>query len=79
MDEGVSELDGIYIARVKRARQRPIAEKALDGGRLFSDVCERMRWGIRAQFPHYDEEQVKAELRRRLRLSRKLETLREDG
>ena len=45
-------IDDIYRERVLRARRMTVAEKFLAGGDLFDDVCERMRAGIRSQFPH---------------------------
>ncbi len=48
-------------------------EKFADGPRLFDQACATMRAGIRAQFPSFDEEQLSAELRRRLAIRRQLD------
>jgi hypothetical protein len=66
-------MDAIFVDRVRRARQRPMGEKMLDGPRLFDLNCQIMRSGIRAQFPTYDAEQVEQELRRRLAIARRID------
>jgi hypothetical protein len=48
-------------------------EKLWLGGELFEEVCERMRDGIRGQFPEADEAQLERILRQRLEIARKLE------
>ena len=53
----------------------PVEEKLCAGGDLFDDVCERMRDGIRWQFPDADETQVEKILRERLDIARRLERL----
>jgi hypothetical protein len=59
--------------RIRRARKRSIEQKLLAGGELFEGACERMTWGIRHQFPHFNDAQVFLELQRRLDISRRLE------
>ncbi len=74
MNDGIPELcDALYRQRVLRARLKPVNEKILLGGALFDAVSERMKWGIRGQFPEFDDSQVHMEFVRRLRLSRRLE------
>jgi hypothetical protein len=76
MDQGIAQLaDSIYRERVERARRRPIADKLLDGGILFEHACEIAKAGIRAQNPSFNDDQVRAELRRRLGLTRRLDSL----
>ncbi|MDP6111156.1 MAG: hypothetical protein QGG53_04745 [Planctomycetota bacterium] len=59
--------------RVERARQMTPAEKLLAGPRLFEEVCERMRAGIRYQFPEADEAEVEKILKERLATAKRLE------
>ena len=66
-------MDEIYISKVLRARQRTPGEKMLDGPRLFAAGCLMMRNGIRWQFPEFTEEQVEAELVRRLAVRRRID------
>jgi hypothetical protein len=58
---------------VEDARKQSFAQKFLAGAELFDYACEVSKSGIRAQYPHFDEEQVLAELRRRIALGMKLE------
>ena len=46
------------------------------GPELFDSACEWMTVGIRGQFPHFSEEEVRAERLRRIDLSRRLENRR---
>ena len=66
-------IDDIDRERILRARQMTIAEKFLAGGELFDDVCERMRAGIRSQFPHEDDAGVNRILKERLTRLRQVE------
>ena len=76
MDQGIAQLaDSLYRDRVDRARRRSIADKLLDGGILFEHACEIAKAGIRSQNPQFDEDQVRAELHRRLHLTQRLEAL----
>ena len=43
--------DDIYRERILRARRTPPGQKLRDGAILFDEVCERMKAGIRSQFP----------------------------
>lgn len=73
-DESLKALqDEIFIDKVLRARRRSIGEKFLDGPRLFDVVCERMRNGIRTQYPDCTAERVEAELQRRLVIRRRID------
>ena len=74
IDEETKRLmDEIFIDKVLRARQRSIGEKFLDGPRLFETGCQMMRSGIRWQHPDFTDEQVEAELRRRLAIRRRID------
>ena len=76
MDQSIAQLaDSLYRDRVERARRRSIADKLLDGGILFEHACEIAKAGIRSQNPEFDENQVRAELHRRLSLRQRIEAL----
>lgn len=66
-------MDEIFISKVLRAREQSKSEKMLDGPRLFEESCQRMRGGIRSQFPGYTPKQVEDELDRRLNIKRKID------
>ena len=75
-DADISSLaDSIYRERVERARRQPLIDRLLAGGELFDYACGITKAGIRAQNPTFTDEQVLAELRRRLVLGRRLEAL----
>lgn len=65
--------DAIFLSKVARARRTPIGEKIMEGPRLFDLACQRMRDGIRHEFPDFGDHQVEQELRRRLRIKRKID------
>jgi hypothetical protein len=58
--------------KVEQARRQSPAEKMWDGPRLFAEVCERMKDGIRWRHPEFTEAEVMAELRRELNLLNQL-------
>ena len=66
-------IDGIERDRIARARQMSPGAKFLAGGELFDDVCDRMRAGIRSQFPHEDDAGVNRILKERLDRLRQVE------
>jgi hypothetical protein len=66
-------IDAIYADKVRQARRMSIDERLRAGGDLFDDVCDRMRAGIRADFPQASPAEVEQELRRRLAIARRLE------
>ena len=66
-------MDGLYRETVLAARRMSMAERLELSGALFDDLCERMRDGIRFQFPDAGSEQVEHVLGERLRLARRLE------
>ena len=65
-------VDAIYREKVLRARATPPEQKLLAGPRIFRSVCERMKAGIRSQFPDADEGRVAEILQQRLDLLRRL-------
>ncbi|MEW6250211.1 MAG: hypothetical protein AB1716_06170 [Planctomycetota bacterium] len=66
-------IDELYREEIRDARCLSPGEKMRIGGELFEAVCERMRDGIRFQFPEADGERVEAILGQRLELARRLE------
>jgi hypothetical protein len=52
--------------RVERARRMSFEQKFWAGAELFDTACEVTKGGIRSEHPEWGEEQVMAELRRRL-------------
>lgn len=80
MSDSIHQLaEAIYREKVERARRRPLAEKLLDGGELFQYACLITKAGIRHDHPQFSEEQVRAELRRRLDIARRLESFTPGG
>lgn len=73
-DAQIEEIvDPIYREKVLRARRAPLTRKMGWGAELFSEVCGRMRSGIRSQFPEADETEVEEILRKRLKRISQLE------
>jgi hypothetical protein len=58
--------DAIYADKVRRARAAPATQKMGWGAELFAEACERMCDGIRAQFPAFSPDEVRAMLLKRL-------------
>jgi hypothetical protein len=67
-------IDEIYRERVLRARQVPLEQKLFAGARLFDEVCDRMRAGLRDENPEADCATIEELLRRRLDLLRRLDS-----
>jgi hypothetical protein len=65
--------DAIYRDRVARARSEFIGDKLLAGELLFRHACEWTNSGIRGQHPDWSEDEVLAELKRRLTIQDQLE------
>jgi hypothetical protein len=59
-------MDAIFREKVLRARANRQNRTEVSGLDLFEEVADRMRGGIRSDFPQFTEAQVEAELRRRL-------------
>ena len=72
MEETIQELaDAIYRDKVRRAREMTVSEKMGDGPELFADSLERMRSGLRSEFPQADSVEIEEKLRGQLdRLNR---------
>ena len=66
-------IDEIYRDRVRRAREMPPEEKLCAGIELFEEACQRMRDGIRMQFPSADAAEIERRLRQRLKRLRQVE------
>ena len=73
MEPTTELIDGIERDRMARARQMSPGAKFLAGGELFDDVCDRMRAGIRSQFPNEDDAGVNRILKQRLDRLRQVE------
>jgi len=58
---------------VEDARRQTFAQKFRAGAELFDYACTITKAGIRWQNPDFDDAQVMAELRRRIRLGEALE------
>lgn len=72
--EPIAELaQALFRERVERAKREDPFEKMWAGPRLFAEVCERMKDGIRWQFPQASEEEVMEILRQRIKLAERLE------
>ena len=73
MDPSPELIDQLYREEVLAARRMTVAERLRAGGELFDSVCQRMRYGIRWQFPNIDDDGVERILRERLDIARRLE------
>jgi len=65
--------DAIYADRLQRAREQRPMLKLLDGFELFDQTCQRMRAGIRFDFPNADTAEVESILRHRIDRLREIE------
>ena len=66
-------MDEIFREKVLRARKQSLEEKFVAGLTLFEEALVRMRGGIRAQFPRFSDEEVEAELHRRINRVRQVQ------
>ena len=73
MDPTPELIERLYRDKVEAARRMSFAEKFMAGAELFDYACAISMSGIRMQHPEFDEEQVRAELRRRLEIGRRIE------
>jgi hypothetical protein len=69
-------IDDIYLEKVLRARTLPMAEKILDGPRLYAYACEAVRAGVQSQNPEATPEELKLLVQKRFELIRQLENAR---
>lgn len=73
MEDTIKALaDDIYRRKVLRAKNAPASKKTGWGGELFDEACERMRMGIRHQFPDADADEVEVILLQRLKRLRQV-------
>ena len=63
----------VHNDKVAAARRQTPASKFMAGPELFDYACSISMAGIRSQNPEYNDEQVRAELRRRLEIGRRIE------
>ena len=63
----------LHQDKVEAARRMSFAEKFMAGAELFDFACTISMVGIRMQHPDFNAEQVRAELRRRLEIGRRIE------
>ena len=63
----------IEQADVEAARRQTFAQKFWAGAELFEYACAITEAGIRMQHPDFSDEQVRAELRRRIALGAQFE------
>lgn len=66
-------MDAIFRDKVRWARMESPERKFMDGLELFEIALERMRGGVRSEFPAYTQEEVEAEVNRRIRRIRQIE------
>lgn len=72
--DNIKELaNEIYADRLDRARARRPMLKLLDGFELFDEACQRMRAGIRNQFPAANDADVERILHERIDRIREIE------
>jgi hypothetical protein len=64
----MQEAKACYDTKVAQARRMSLAEKFLAGADLFEEACRWTMMGIRNQFPDFNVEEQRAELRRRLEM-----------
>jgi hypothetical protein len=67
-------IDDIYLEKVLRARAVPMAEKILDGPRLYAYACEAVRAGVESQHPEATPEELKRLIQERFEHIRQLES-----
>jgi hypothetical protein len=78
MDEQiVSDARRVMLAKVRQARKMSGEARVLAGPRLFAAVCERMKEGLRDDYPELDDEGIHQKLVRRLRMLRRLDLKRQ--
>jgi hypothetical protein len=64
----MQEAKACYDTKVAQARRMSLAEKFLAGADLFEEACRWTMMGIRNQFPDFNLEEQRTELRRRLEM-----------
>jgi hypothetical protein len=66
-------IEALRREEIEDARRLTFSQKFLAGAELFDYACEISKGGIRMQHPNFNDEQVMAELHRRLDLGDRLE------
>ena len=73
MDPTPELVKRLYQDKIDAAKRMSFAEKFMAGAELFDFACSVSLAGIRSQNPGFTEEQVQAELRRRIEIGRRIE------
>ena len=76
MEPTAEIIDDIYLEKVMRARAAPMAEKILDGPRLYAYACEAVRAGVLSQNPEATPEELRVLIQKRFERIRQLENAR---
>jgi hypothetical protein len=66
MEPTLELIDALDREDIEQARRMTFEQKFIAGAELFDYACSISKSGIRWQHPNFDEEQVMAELRRRV-------------
>lgn len=64
----MQEAKACYDTKVAQARRMSLSEKFMAGADLFEEACRWTMMGIRNQFPDFNVEEQRTELRRRLEM-----------
>lgn len=73
MEPSPELLNRLRREEIEDARKQTFAQKFWAGAELFDYACEIAKAGIRMQHPEFNEEEVLAELRRRIAIGERLE------
>jgi hypothetical protein len=73
MEPTKEPIDELYRERILRARATPLEDKFLAGAELFENACDRMRPGIRLQYPDVTDADVERLLNERPAIVDRLE------
>ena len=73
MEPTPAHTDALYRQKIFAARQQSPEEKLLAGGKLFDELCERMRSDLRLAHPGVEEHTITRLLCERLKTERDAE------
>ena len=73
MEPSKELIDELWREEAEFARTMTPVQRMNAAGELFDEVCERMRFGIRHQFPAASEDEVRRILFERVEIGWKLE------
>jgi len=76
MDEKQPQIDPMFAAQVRQARNMTPEQRVLEGMRLSDLALQIMADGVRHQFPGASEEDVRRLVHQRMQRIRQLEALR---